>query len=143
MRILASFFVIGLVIICGCASKHYTRGQGDAGQFILQHAVAFGGQPVSTNGLPAIGGDWQFIQDEYGIGILLPASQFQTVQDFVRAAFGPPSNTAGWSVRDFGVAIMVQKAGDMTSVGIYPPMSDDKMAAGIREMTKDMEKTTR
>jgi hypothetical protein len=143
MRILASFFVIGWVLICGCASNHYARGSGDAGQFILQHAVAFGGHPVSTNGLPAIGEDWQFIQDEYGIGILLPASQFQAVQDFVRAAFGPPSNSAGWSVRDFGVAIMVQKIDDKTFVGIYPPMSDEKMATGIREITKGMEKATR
>jgi hypothetical protein len=90
--------------------------------------------------LPAIGGDWQYVQDEYGVGILLPQSQYQPVQDFVRAAFGPPSNLAVWSVRDFGVAIMVQKADSNTVVGIYPPMSDEKLAQGIREMTRDMEK---
>ena len=143
MRILASFLVFGLALMCGCASKYYVPGHGDAGQFILQHAVAFGGHPVSTNGLPAVGGDWQFVQDEYGVGILFPPSQFQSVQDFVRAAFGPPSNSAGWAVRDFGVAIMVQQETDHTTVGIYPPTSDAKMAQGIREMTRDMEKTTR
>ena len=143
MRILASSLIIGLALICGCTSKHYVAGHGDAGQFILQHAIAYGGHPVSTNSLPAVGGDWQFIQDEYGVGILLPASQFQSVQDFVRAAFGPPSNSAGWSVRDFGVAIMVQKADSNTLVSIYSPMSDEKMAQGLREMTQDIEKGTR
>src|SRR5579859_3328975 len=122
MRSSTSLVLVGLAILCGCSSsKHYVRGQGDVGQFILRHAVAFGGLPVATNGLPTITGDWQYIQDEYGVGILLPRSQYQPVQDFVRAAFGPPSNSAGWSVRDFGVAIGVQKADSNTIVGIYPP----------------------
>ena len=99
--------------------------------------------PVVTNSLPTIAGDWQYVQDEYGVGILLSQSQYQPAQDFVRAAFGPPSNSAGWSVRDFGVAIMVQKADTYTLVSIYPPMSDEKMAQGLREMTQDMEKATR
>ena len=144
MRVFTSLVLVGLATLCGCSSgKHYVRGQGDVGQFILQHAVSFGGHPAATNGLPTIAGDWQYVQDEYGVGILLSQSQYQPVQDFVRAAFGPPSNSAGWSVRDFGVAIMVQKADTNTVVGIYPPMSDEKMAQGIREMTKDMEKGTR
>jgi hypothetical protein len=143
MRTLTPFLVVGLALICGCTSKHYVRGQGDAGPFILQHALAYGGRPTTTNGLPAIGGDWQFIQDEYGVGIRLPASQFQSAENFVRAAFGPPSNSAGWSVRDFGVTILVQKAGDHTFVGIHPPVSDEKMAKGMREMTQEIEKNTK
>jgi hypothetical protein len=143
MRIPASLLGFALALICGCASKHYVRGHGDAGQFILQHAIAYGGRPAVTNGLPAIGGDWQFIQDEYGVGILLPTSQFQSVQDFARAAFGPPSNSAGWAARDFGVAIMIQRETDHTEIGIYPPTSDTKMAQGLRETIKDMEKPTR
>ncbi len=142
MRILISLTLCCLVLVGGCGRKHYTTGRGDVGQFILQHALAYGGRPVTTNGLPAISGDWKYVQDEFGIGIVLPLAQYQPVQDFVRAAFGPPSNSAGWSVRDFGVTIMVQKADENTSVGIYPPMSDEKMTQGIREMTKDMEKTT-
>jgi hypothetical protein len=143
MRIFTFITFLSVALLCGCASKHYVQGHGDAGQFILQHAIAYGGHPIATNGLPVIGEDWRYIQDEYGVGILLPASEYQPVRDFVRAAFGPPSNSAGWSVRDFGVAIMVEKAGDNTSVGIYPPMSEEKMAQGIREMTKDMEKATK
>lgn len=140
MRMLGSFLVFGVALISGCGGKHYIRGHGDVGQFIFQHAITYGGRPVATNGLASIGGDWQFIQDEYGVGVLLPASQFQRVQDFVRAAFGPPSNSAGWPARDFGVTIMVQQAGAHTSVGIYPAMSEEKVAQGIREMTRDMEK---
>ena len=144
MRIFTSLVLLGLAVVGGCSSgKNYVRGQGDVGQFILQHAVSFGGHPVATNGLPAIEGEWQYVRDEYGVGIMLSRSQFQPVQDFVRAAFGPPSNSAGWSVRDFGVAIMVQKADSNTIVGIYPPMSDEKMAQGMRDMTQTIEKSTR
>jgi len=144
MRLFTCLVLLGLALVCGCSKgKHYVRGQGDVGQFILQHAVSFGGHPVATNSLPSIGGDWRYVQDDYGVGILLASSQYQHVQDFVRAAFGPPSSSAGWSVRDFGVAIMVQQADSDTVVGIYPPMSDEKRAQGIREMTHDMEKGTR
>lgn len=144
MRIFISLALFSLALLCGCSSgKHYVRGRGDVGQFILQHAVAYGGHPMTTNGLPTIEGDWQYVQDDYGIYILLAPSQYQPVQDFVRAAFGPPSNSAGWSVRDFGVAIMVQKTASNTGIGLYPPMSDEKMAQGIREMNQSIEKGTR
>jgi hypothetical protein len=142
MRVFTSLVVCGLALHCGCSSEHYVQGRGDAGPFILQHALAYGGRPVTTNGLPAIGGDWQYVQDEFGVGILLPASQYQSVQDFLRAAFGPPSNSAGWTVRDFGVAIMVQRESSNTVIGVYPPMSDEKMAQAARKMTETIKKNT-
>jgi hypothetical protein len=142
-RLLAPSLLLSLVWFCGCAAKHYAQGKGDAGQFILQQAIAYGGHHVATNGLPVIGNDWRYIQDDYGVGILLPASEYQASQAFVRAAFGPPSNSAGWSVRDCGVAIIVQQTDKNTSVGIYPPMSDEKMTPGIRNMTKEVEKNAR
>ena len=132
-----------LALVSGCGGKHYTTGRGDVGKFILQHAVDFGGRPVTTNGLPVIIGDWKYVQDEFGIGIVLPPAQYQPVQDFVRAAFGPPSSSAGWSARDFGVAIMVQQAGGHTDIGIYPPMSDEKMGRALRTMTEAIEKNTK
>ena len=143
MRIFASLAVFGLVLLCGCSGEHYIQGRGDAGQFILQHALAYGGRPITTNNLPAVGGGWQYVQDEFGVGILLPDSQYQPIQDFLRAAFGPPSNSAGWAVRDFGVAIGVQKEGSNTIVGVHPPMSDEKMARAARKMTETIEKNTR
>jgi hypothetical protein len=143
MRIFASLAICGLALFCGCRGKHYVQGRGDAGQFMLQHALAYGGRPITTNDLPAIGGDWQYVQDEFGVGILLSTSQYQSVLDYLRAAFGPPSNSAGWAARDFGVAIMVQKEASNTVVGLYPPMSDEKMARAARKMTDSIEKNTR
>jgi hypothetical protein len=143
MRVFTFLVVCGLALLCGCSSKHYVQGHGDAGSFILQHAIAYGGRPLTTNGLPAIAGDWQYVQDEFGVGILLPTSQYRPVHDFLRAAFGPPSNSAGWAVRDFGVAIMVQKEASNTIVGVYPPMSDEKMARAARKMTDAIEKNRR
>jgi hypothetical protein len=141
MRIFSALALFGLLWACGCRSgKHYVRGHGDAGQFILRQAVAYGGRPVTTNGLPRIEGDWRYIQDEYGVGLLLSKSQYQQVQDFVSAAFGPPSNSAGWAARDFGVAIMILKADSHTMVGIHPPMSYEKMGQGIDEMLREMKK---
>jgi hypothetical protein len=140
MRIFSSLVVCGLALLCGCKSEHYVPGRGDAGQFILQHALAYGGRPIATNGLPTIGGDWQYVQDEIGVGVLLPVSQYQSVQDFLRAAFGPPSNSAGWAVRDFGVAIGVQKEGSNTVVGVHPPMSDEKMARAAQKITDTLKK---
>jgi hypothetical protein len=142
MRVFTSLVICGLALLCGCSSDHYFQGRGDAGAFILQHALAYGGRPATTNGLPAIGGDWQYVQDAFGVGILLPASQYQPVQDFLRVAFGSPSNSAGWAVRDFGVAIMVQKESRNTVVGVYPPMSDEKMALAARKMTETIKQNT-
>ena len=123
-----------MALLCSCStSKHYSDGRGDAGQFLLRHAIAYGGHPIQTNDLPTIEGKWQYIQDEYGVGILLPPSQYQSVEDFVRVAFGPPSDSAGWKVRDFGVAIGVQKDAKNTVVGLYPPMSDEKFGRGLLE----------
>jgi hypothetical protein len=142
MRMFLSLAVCGLALLCACRSGRYVQGRGDAGQFILQHAVAYGGRPVTTSGLPTIGGDWQYVQDEFGVGVLLPASQYRAVQDFLRAAFGPPSNSAGWAARDFGVAIMVQKEASNTVVGVHPPMSDEKMGRAAQKITETIDKNT-
>ena len=105
----------------GCGRPHYIQGHGDAGQFMLQRAVAFGGRPAATNGLPVLGGEWRYIQDESGVGLLLPASRYNEVESFLTSAFGRRSNTAGWAVRDIGAAIYLQSDGSNTLVGIHPP----------------------
>jgi hypothetical protein len=143
MRIFIYLALFGVAFLCGCSSARYVQGQGEAGRFILQQAVAYGGHPVATNGLPKIGTDWQYIRDEFGVGVLLPASEYQSVLDFVRAAFGSPSNSAGWAARDFGVAIMVQKEASNTVVGVYPPMSDEKMGRATQKLTEIIEKNTK
>jgi|GEM_PF-1837118 len=142
MSIWRHIVFIGLVTLCGCSTgKQYVRGNGDVGEFILQKAIMFGGHPIATNGLPRIQGRWKYIQDEYGVGILLSPWQDQPVNDFVHAAFGPRSNSAGWSARDFGVAIMVSKTDSNLSVGIYPSMSYKRMGHALGEMPQDVDKT--
>ena len=37
-----------LGLLCGCAHEHFTKGHGDVGQFILEHAVAYGGHRTTT-----------------------------------------------------------------------------------------------
>jgi hypothetical protein len=143
MRIFASLVVVGVALLCGCSSEHFTQGHGDAGQFILQHAIAYGGRPIATNSLPPVGGGWQYVQDEFGVAVQLPASRYQTARSFVQSAFGPPSNSAGWSVRDFGVAIMVQMIGSNAVVSVYPPMSDEKQARMWQKIDEMVQKNTR
>ncbi|HWX20400.1 MAG TPA: hypothetical protein VN578_10920 [Candidatus Binatia bacterium] len=95
-------------------------GHGDAGQFMLQRTVAYGGRPVSTNGLPSLGGEWSYIQDEHGVGLLFPLSSYTEVQAFLASAFGPQPNKAGWGVRDIGAAIYLQTNNVSTLVGVHP-----------------------
>src|SRR5262249_47051753 len=129
-----------VVLLCGCRGPHYVRGHGDAGKFMLQHALAYGGHPVATNGLPAIAGDWQYVQDEFGVGVLLPGSEYERVCEFFHVAFGPPSNSEGWAARDFGATIMVQREDTKTAVGIYPLMSKEKMGRAMKKITEMIEK---
>ena len=96
-------------LLIGCAHPHYVAGHGDAGRFMLSHAIAFGGRPISTNGLPVLDGEWQYVEDKYGVGLLFPVSRYAEVESFLTSAFGPRSGSPGWAVRDIGVAIYLQR----------------------------------
>ena len=82
-------------------------------------------------------------QDEFGVGILFPASQYQPVRDFLHTAFGPPSNKSGWAVRDFGVAIYFDQYGSNTEVSVLRPMSDEQMARAAKKMDEIVRKNTK
>jgi hypothetical protein len=110
---------------------------------MVKHAVAYGGHPVATNSLPTVCTDWQYVQDEFGVGVLLPLSEYGTIEKCLTTAFGPRSNHAGWSVRDVGVAIYLQQSGSNTSVGIYPPMSAEQQARAFRKIGETVEKNLR
>jgi hypothetical protein len=93
MRILASFILAALTMLCSCAHRgepRFTTGTGDAGQFILRHAIARGGQPITTTGLPAITGSWRFSEDQYGVIVRLSRYDYGAVEALLRQAFGPP-----------------------------------------------------
>jgi hypothetical protein len=121
MRITTALLICCLGLVLGCGQAHYAKGHGDVGQFMLQRALAYGGRAVTTNGLPALGGEWKYIQDEHGVGLLFPASRYAEVEAFLTSAFGRRSNSAGWAVLDIGAAIYLQSDGKNTLVGVHPP----------------------
>jgi hypothetical protein len=121
MQITTSFLICCMGLVLGCRHAHYAAGQGDAGQFMLHQALAYGGRPVATNGLPTLGGEWSYIRDEHGVGLLFPASRYAEVETFLTSAFGPRPSSAGWGVRDIGAAIYLGTNGTSTLVGVHPP----------------------
>jgi hypothetical protein len=88
---------------------------------MLQHAVAYGGRPVANNDLPVLDGDWKYVEDKFGVGLVLPASRYAEVESFLTSAFGPHLGKPGWAVRDIGAAVYLQSEGSNTVVGIHPP----------------------
>src|SRR5437762_710021 len=120
MRTLLLLAVVCLSLVLGCRHSRYTVGHGDAGQFMLQHAVAYGGHPVKTNELPRLAGDWRYIEDKHGLGLLFPLSRYPEVEEFLTSAFGRQPNKAGWGVRDIGAAIYLQTNNVNTLVGVHP-----------------------
>ena len=121
MRVTTSLFVCCLGLVLGCRHARYVEGHGDAGQFMLQRAIAYGARPVATNGLPVLGREWRYIQDEHGLGLLFPGSRYAEVQAFLTSVFGSQPNTAGWGVRQIGAAIYLQTNSASTLVGVHPP----------------------
>ena len=135
VRAFAAIVLSGLALLCGCAREHYVQGTGDAGQFILQKALCYGGHPISTNGLPEIKSNWRYVQDELGIGIQFPIKDYATVDNYLRSTFGAPSSQAGWAVRDIGVAIYLQAGCTNTEVGIFPPMSEEQQSRMFKKVS--------
>ena len=86
--------IISIALLCGCASHpkvQFKAGTGDAGRFILQQAVARGGQLITTNGLPTIRGPWRYSEDQYGVVVRMLRDDYETVEKLLRLAFGEPA----------------------------------------------------
>jgi hypothetical protein len=90
MRIHAFLFYLTIALICGCARDHFTVGNGDVGQFILQQAIVRGGTPITTNSLPVISGRWRYSEDKDGVVIRMSRAQYPAVEAFLRQTFGEP-----------------------------------------------------
>jgi hypothetical protein len=86
MRVYALILVSALALI-GCASEHFATGHGNAGQFILEHAIRYGGIPTTTNGLPVVTTRWRYLEDEQGMQIHLPAHDYLSLEAFLDQAF--------------------------------------------------------
>jgi hypothetical protein len=93
MKIHTSLLVVSFALPSGCATHdqiHFKAGSGDAGQFIVQQAVARGAQPVSTTGLPVIHSAWRFGEDQYGVVVRLARADGAAVEQLLQQAFGAP-----------------------------------------------------
>jgi hypothetical protein len=87
MRIHTFIIALTIALACGCATEHFTKSQGDVGQFILQQAIRYGGSPTSTNGLPVVMSHWRYLEDAHGMQIHLPADMYSDVESFLDKAF--------------------------------------------------------
>ena len=85
MRLLAILFLLSLLILSGCSHEdemRFTKGTGDMGNFLVEHALKLGAHSLSTNGLPKIGGEWHYSEDQYGVVFQLPRERFSEVETF-------------------------------------------------------------
>jgi hypothetical protein len=122
MRVITLSLVCAIAVLCGCSDDdHIYRGSGDAGPFILQSVRAIGGQPIATNGLPTLGGDWSYAHNKFGVGILFPAPQYTNVDAYLGAAFGPAFGLPARSIRHVGAYVYLDRIGTNAEVDILPP----------------------
>jgi hypothetical protein len=87
MRTYSLISISVAMLLCGCATQHYTKGRGDVGQFILRQAISYGGSPTTTNGLPVISTRWRYSEDDHGMEICLIRSDYDRVELFLNLAF--------------------------------------------------------
>jgi hypothetical protein len=153
MRNFTFLVVVSLTFLCGCASPDQMRfkpGTGDVGQFILLHAVARGGQLLTTNGLPAIPGAWPYSEDPYGVVIRMPRDNYEAVENLLRQAFGEPrfgpsettdgGKLGGYRLTDQGGAIQFGYDAEGTQIIIVRQLTQQEFADGVMRATKELGK---
>ena len=146
MHILTPLIVVGLALICGCAQDdemRFTKGKGDIGPFILQHALSRGARPVATNDLPAVAGEWRYSEDEHGVVLQLPRERFDEVVAFLRYTFGPPAQEPtdtttggklGWyAAKTVGVGLQFGYDRERTPVIVLRPQPASEILKRIPE----------
>jgi hypothetical protein len=82
-----SIFALGFVVACGCATERVSKTHGDVGLFIVQQVIRCGGSPTTTNGLPVIASQWDYLEDSNGMQIHLRADAYSDVEMFLNRAF--------------------------------------------------------
>ncbi|HSH95117.1 MAG TPA: hypothetical protein VK968_13280 [Roseimicrobium sp.] len=129
----------------------FQTGSGDAGQFILLQAVARGGQPITTNGLPAITSRWRYSEDQYGVVIRLSRSDYEAVEKLLRLAFGEPKfgptdttdggKLCGYRLTPQGGAIQFRYGADGAQVIILRQLTQQEFADGFMRAMKELGKS--
>ena len=109
----------------------FTKGTGDMGNFLVEHALKLGAHPISTNALPTIEGEWHYSEDQYGVVFQLPRERFLEVEAFLQQTFGTPAQVPtetttggklGWySPKAIGVALQFGFDQERTQVIVLKP----------------------
>jgi len=150
---LASLIILSLALVCGCSKKgemRFKAGSGDAGQFIVQQAVARGARLSATNGLPAISGAWRYAEDQYGVTIRLPPDDYDKVEATLRQLFGEPifgpsattdgGQLGGYRLSAQGGAIQFASNADCAQVIIVRPLTRREAASDVVRALQEMRK---
>lgn len=154
MKIITSLIVVGLTLLCGCATHDQIRfkaGSGDAGQFIVQQAVARGAQPISTTDLPVIRSEWRFGEDQYGVVVRLPRADGAAIEQLLQHAFGAPKygpkdtpsggRWGAYRLSPAGVSIQFTSDGQGTEVVVLRQLTKQEHADGVSRAMKELEKS--
>ena len=154
MRVLISFIVVGLTLLSGCATHDEMRfkdGSGDAGQFIVQAAVARGAQPISTTDLPVIRSAWRFGEDQYGVVVRLPRADGAAVERLLQQAFGEPKygpkdtpsggRWGAYRLLPAGVSIQFTSDDQSTEVIVLRQLTKQEHADGVTRAMQELEKS--
>lgn len=153
MKILTSLIVVGLTILSGCATHDQMRfkaGSGDAGQFIVQQAVARGAQPISTTDLPAIRSVWRFGEDQYGVVVRLPRADGAAVERLLQQAFGEPKHAkdtpsggrwGAYRLLPAGVSIQFISDAQGTEVFVLRLLTKQEHVDGAVRAMRELEKS--
>lgn len=150
MRLPTQLILAAITMLCSCAhhgEPRFTRGAGDAGQFILRHALACGGQPITTNGLPAITAGWSYSEDQYGAIIRLSSRDYDAVEILLRQAFGAPKfgpvgtsdggKLGGYRLTPKGGTIQFGCDAEGTHVTVVRSLSQEEFSGALRRATQD------
>ena len=153
MRVITSVIIVSLALLCGCESHDHDKmrfkaGSGDAGHFILQQAVARGGQLITTNGLPLITDAWRYSEDQYGVVIRMSRDDYKSVEGLLRQAFGEPKfgpsmttdggMLGGYRLAPEGGAIQFGYDADGTQVLILRRLTKQEFADGLVRAMKEL-----
>jgi hypothetical protein len=129
----------------------FKAGTGDAGQFIVQQAVARGAQAISTTDLPVIPSAWRFGEDQYGVVVRLQRADGVAVERLLQQAFGEPkygpkdTPTGGrwgaYRLSPSNVSIQFTSDAHGTEVVVLRELTKQEHADGVARALKEVQKT--
>lgn len=143
-------FITFTLLLSACAHRPepgFQHGSSSVEQFILHEAVARGGTSIRTNDFPLIKGEWRYSRDQNGVIIRLARESYQSVEHFLRLAFGDPKlgptdtidggKLGVYRLSDQGGGIQFGHDGKRTRIIIIKPMSTDEIIRRLLEVMQE------